>query len=86
MRERVRHDLATGEADVVLMDAVGPTIAPGGRELFFGRQERIWKSDLRGGRVVQLTEDENHWRHVEPRVSPDGSKVVFRRFSLNHGA
>src|ERR1041384_3488067 len=78
----VRHDLAKGEVDVILTKAIGPTIAPAGRELFFGRAERIWKSDLRGGRTVQLTEDEDHWRHVEPRASADGSKAVFRRFSL----
>ena len=78
----VRHDLARGEAEIVLLNAVGPTIAPKGQELFFGREDRIWKSDLRGGRMVQLSEDENHWLHAEPRVSADGRKVVFRRFSL----
>jgi serine/threonine protein kinase/WD40 repeat protein len=78
----VRHDLAKGDMDVVLMKAVGPTVAPGGKELFFQSGGRIWKGDLRGNRTVQLTMDDDHWNHVEPRVSADGSKAVFRRYSL----
>ena len=78
----VRHDLVKGEADTVVELAANPTVAPGGADLFFVRAARIWRSDLLGGRQVQMSEDGGNWEHTELRVAVDGSKLVFRRFNI----
>lgn len=78
----MRLDLATGEAESVVAKAAAPTVAPGGQELFFELEFRIWKSDLRGGRMEQLSHDEDGLTHGPPRVSADGRKVVFRRYNI----
>ncbi len=78
----VRHTMASHETEVMVREANGPSVAPGGSELFFEHADRIWKSDLLGGRQVQLSEDEDTLSHATPRVSNDGSKVVFRRFNV----
>ncbi len=80
----LRHDLRTGEMNAILDAAAYPSVAPGGSELVFVRDRRIFKSDLQGGRQAQLSEDEEAMSHVDPRVAVDG-RVVFRRFNISEG-
>ncbi len=82
--EIVRHTLGTGEQRVILSGAAYPSIAPGGSELVFVRDNRIFKSDLQGGRQAQLSEDDETMNHADPRVAVDG-RVVFRRFNVSEG-
>ena len=75
----VRHDLRNGERMDVILQALYPTVAPGGKDLFFIRNQRVHKSDLMGRRIHQLSDDDDVFFHSEPRVSPDGSRIVFHR-------
>ena len=75
----VRLDLRTGLSTEVVTKALSPTVAPGGKDLFFIQRFRVHKSDLIGGRISQLSEDEDIYFHSEPRVSSDGGRVVFHR-------
>lgn len=76
----VRHRFSDGDRMIIVRSATYPTVAPGGDRLFFAGQHRIHMSALNGTRVVQLSSDEEEKTyHAEPRVSFDGSRVVYRR-------
>jgi serine/threonine-protein kinase len=78
----VRHDLDRNEAMVVVESAGYPTVARGGSNLVYVSfpSHRIWKSDLNGNRREQLTSDDSDsFFHVEPQLSADGTRIVFRR-------
>jgi len=79
--EIMLHDLRDQRVRDVMPHAISPTVAPGGKELFFVQQSRVFKSDLLGRRPLQLTQDEELIWHEDPRVSFDGSKVVYRRLN-----
>lgn len=77
-------DLASGEAAKLLDGGFNPTYSPDGQRLAFDAElagaQRIWVSDTRGRNPRQLTTDSSEAVvHTEPRWSPDGSRLVFRR-------
>jgi Tol biopolymer transport system component len=65
---------AEGRAEDFVTDALGAEVSRDGRTVVFRRiAPGLWKTDGAGARPVQLTS----WIAFEPRVSPDGSQVVF---------
>lgn len=75
--------LDTGKESLIRSSAAYPTVAPGGQSLFFISNRRVFRSDLQGGRLTQLSQDDDdQMHHVEPRVSADESRVVFRRMNM----
>ncbi|HKE30490.1 MAG TPA: protein kinase [Candidatus Angelobacter sp.] len=61
--------------------AMEPAVSPRGGFMAFTREDssrnaNIWRADMDGGNVKQLTEGEDDFR---PAVSPDGLWVVFSR-------
>ena len=77
-------DLETGRETRLVSDGFNPAYAPvGGRLAFdatYAGGRRIWISDSGGRNPRQVTSDSSEAVvHSEPRWSPDGRKLVFRR-------
>ncbi|HSJ75558.1 MAG TPA: protein kinase [Gemmatimonadales bacterium] len=77
-------DLETGRETRLVQDGFNPAYAPvGGRLAFdatYAGGRRIWISDSGGRNPRQVTSDSSEAVvHSEPRWSPDGRKLVFRR-------
>lgn len=55
-----------------------PVLSPDGTRLAFIRESELWVLDLRGGAVRQLTASHGDgWHNLQPRWSPDGSKILY---------
>jgi Tol biopolymer transport system component len=79
-----RLDLDTGEERRLVAGAVNPAVSPDGRRLAFdagwGGARRLWIADTGGRNPQQLTGDSTETvEHVEPRWSPDGRHLAYRR-------
>jgi Tol biopolymer transport system component len=77
-------DLETGRETRLVQDGFNPAYAPvGGRLAFdatYARGRRIWIADSGGRNPRQVTSDSSEAVvHSEPRWSPDGRRIVFRR-------
>jgi serine/threonine-protein kinase len=77
-------ELSSGEASKLLDDGFNPSYSPDGKRLAFdGRlagAQRVWIADTRGRNPRQATSDSSEAVvHAEPRWSPDGAAIVFRR-------
>lgn len=58
------------------------TLAPGGQTLVVGLLGQLWTLPLTGGGAVPLTPAGEESRN--PRLSPDGSRVVYQRLDGDH--
>ena len=77
-------ELASGEESRLIEDGFGPSFSPDGTTLAFDAQwagpRRIWIADVRGRNPRQVTADSSDAVvHVQPRWSPDGARLTFRR-------
>ena len=77
-------ELSSGQASKLLDNGFNPSYSPDGHRLAFDGQlagaQRIWVADTRGRNPRQITSDSSEAVvHSEPRWSPDGSALVFRR-------
>jgi Tol biopolymer transport system component len=77
-------ELGSGEVSKLLDDGFNPSYSPDGQRLAFdGRlagAQRVWIADTRGRNPRQVTSDSSEAVvHTEPRWSPDGAALVFRR-------
>ncbi len=78
-------DLASGNTTQIIDNAFNPAFSPDGTQIAFDAAwagpYRIWMTDARGRNPKQLTTDASEGvSHVDPAWSPDGSRIVFRRF------
>jgi serine/threonine-protein kinase len=77
-------DLASGSEAKLLDNGFNPSYSPDGGSLAFDAPlagaQRVWVSDVRGRNPRQVTSDSSEAVvHTQPRWSPDGSRLVFRR-------
>jgi eukaryotic-like serine/threonine-protein kinase len=77
-------DLASGKETKLIEEAFAPSFSPDGTRLAFDAPwagpRRIWIADTSGRNPRQITSDSSDAViHAEPRWSPDGTKLVFRR-------
>lgn len=77
-------DLESGRPEKLVADAFHPAYAPDGTRLAFDAPwagpRRIWIADAGGRNPRQVTSDSSEAVvHTEPRWSPDGRRIVFRR-------
>jgi serine/threonine-protein kinase len=77
-------DASGGTGSQIVGDAFGPAFSPDGKSLAFdapwGGARRIWVADVSGRNARQLTSDSSDAIvHAQPRWSPDGRRLVFRR-------
>ncbi len=77
-------ELDSGSASKLLDDGFNPSYSPDGTSLAFDAglsgAQRLWVSDTRGRNPRQVTSDSSEAVvHAQPRWSPDGSKLLFRR-------
>jgi serine/threonine-protein kinase len=77
-------ELASSRETKLFDNGFNPSYAPDGGRLAFDALlaggQRIWVSDTRGRNPRQVTSDSSEAVvHTQPRWSPDGSKLVFRR-------
>jgi serine/threonine-protein kinase len=77
-------DLASGKETKVIEEAFAPSYSPDGTRLAFDAPwagpRRIWIADTSGRNPRQITSDSSDAViHAEPRWSPDGNRIVFRR-------
>jgi serine/threonine-protein kinase len=77
-------DLASGQETKLLDNSFNPWYSPDGQHLAFDALlaggQRVWITDARARNPRQLTSDSSEAVvHTQPRWSPDGSKLVFRR-------
>jgi Tol biopolymer transport system component len=77
-------EIATGRETKLFDNGFNPSYSPDGRRLAFDAilagGQRVWVSDTRGRNPRQVTSDSSEAVvHTQPRWSPDGSKLVFRR-------
>ncbi len=82
--ELLSVDTDGGGETRLLDDGFHPSYSPDGRSLAFDASlaggHRIWITDTRGRNPRQLTSDSSEAvAHTQPRWSPDGSRIVFRR-------
>jgi eukaryotic-like serine/threonine-protein kinase len=77
-------EIGSGQASKLLDGGFNPSYSPDGERLAFDAElagaQRVWVADTRGRNPRQVTSDSSEAVvHTEPRWSPDGSKLVFRR-------
>jgi serine/threonine-protein kinase len=77
-------ELDSGDETKLSDNAFNPSYSPDGQRLAFDALlaggQRVWVSDPRGRNPRQVTSDSSEAVvHTQPRWSPDGSKLVFRR-------
>jgi serine/threonine-protein kinase len=77
-------DLASGKETKLIEEAFAPSFSPDGTRLAFDAlwagPRRIWVADTNGRNPRQITSDSSDAViHAEPRWSPDGKRLVFRR-------
>ena len=77
-------ELASGEETRLVGDGFGPAWSADGTALAFDAQwagpRRIWVADARGRNPREVSSDSSEAVvHVQPRWSPDGARLVFRR-------
>jgi TolB protein len=77
-------ELATARETKLFENGFNPSYSPDGQRLAFDALlaggQRVWVSDTRGRNLRQLTSDSSEAVvHTQPRWSPDGTKLVFRR-------
>ncbi|HET7599649.1 MAG TPA: protein kinase [Gemmatimonadales bacterium] len=77
-------ELETGALTRLVDDAFDPAYSPDGARLAFdagrGGTSRIWVADANGRNPRQVTADSSEAiAHTEPRWSPDGAWIAFRR-------
>ncbi len=77
-------ELGPGRETKLLDNGFNPSYSPDGQHLAFDALlaggQRVWVSDTRGRNPRQVTSDSSEAVvHTQPRWSPDGSKLVFRR-------
>ena len=76
--------LASGQETKLFDNGFNPSYTPDGQHLAFDAVlaggQRVWVSDTRGRNPRQVTSDSSEAVvHTQPRWSPDGSRLVFRR-------
>jgi eukaryotic-like serine/threonine-protein kinase len=77
-------ELGSGRETRLVDNGFNPSYSPDGRLLAFDALlaggQRVWVTDTRGRNPRQVTSDSSEAVvHTQPRWSPDGSKLVFRR-------
>jgi Tol biopolymer transport system component len=77
-------ELDSGRESKLLDNGFNPSYSPDGTSLAFDAglagAQRLWVSDTRGRNPRQVTSDSSEAVvHTQPRWSPDGSKLLFRR-------
>ena len=77
-------ELGSGRETKLFDNGFNPSYSPDGQRLAFDALlaggQRVWVSDRRGRNPRQVTSDSSEAVvHTQPRWSPDGSKLVFRR-------
>ena len=78
-----RIDPASGKESILIDNGFNPACSPDGKWIAFDASwsgpRRIWLADSRGRNPQQLTTDATDTvRHVRPRWSPDGRRIVFQ--------
>jgi Tol biopolymer transport system component/tRNA A-37 threonylcarbamoyl transferase component Bud32 len=78
-------DPKSGAEEHLLSGAFSPSWSPDGNHIAvdagWGGAHRIWVTDKNGHNPRQVTSDSsNEVAHMSPRWSPDGKRLVFRRF------
>jgi hypothetical protein len=78
------RELESGRETKLFDNGFNPSYAPGGDRLAFDALlaggQRLWVSDPGGRNPRQVTSDSSEAVvHTQPRWSPDGSRLVFRR-------
>lgn len=76
-------DILTGKEMRIIDNAFNPAISLDGQRIAFDASwsgsRRIWIADMRGRNPQQVTADSSEAVvHINPRWSPDGSKIVFQ--------
>jgi Tol biopolymer transport system component len=76
--------VGSGEASKLLDQGFNPSYSPDGQRLAFDARlagaQRVWVADIRGRNPRQVSSDSSEAVvHTEPRWSPEGSRLVFRR-------
>ncbi|HET6668609.1 MAG TPA: protein kinase [Pyrinomonadaceae bacterium] len=76
-------NVRTGNESKLIDKAVNPAFSPDGKSIAFDAAwvgtHRIWIADSQGHNAQQLTSDTTEeMRHVRPRWSPDGTRIVFQ--------
>ncbi len=74
----------TGREAKLVENGFNPSFSPDGKSLAFDADlaggRRIWVTDVRGRNPRQMTSDSSEAvAHTQPRWSPDGNSLVFRR-------
>ena len=77
-------DLGSGQETKLFDNGFTPSYSPDGQRLAFDALlaggQRVWVADTRGRNPRQMTSDSSEAVvHTQPRWSPDGSKLLFRR-------
>jgi Tol biopolymer transport system component len=77
-------ELASGKSAKLLDEGFNPSYSPDGQRLAFDARlagaQRVWVADPRGRNPRQVTTDSSEAVvHTEPRWSPDGTRLAFRR-------
>ena len=61
-----------------------PVLSPDGSRLALIRESELWVLDLKDGGVRQLTSSHGEgWHNLQPRWSPDGTKILYTAQSID---